>query len=71
MIHTMLFIYGYNKYPKKSVASNGNCVGILSMEHTRTPGPEKLLHWGKREKIKIKSICIKPEQHFNTKKYIQ
>lgn len=26
-----------------SVASRGNCVGILSMEHTRTPGPLKLL----------------------------
>lgn len=52
MIHTMLFMYGYNKYPKKSVASNGNCVGILSIEHTKTPGPEKLT-MGERERINI------------------
>lgn len=48
----MLCIYGYNKYPKKSVASNGNCVGILSMEHTKTPGPEKLLDWERERKNK-------------------
>lgn len=43
----MLCIKGYNKYPKKSVASNGNCVGMLSIEQTKTPGPAKL----KKKKI--------------------
>ena len=30
---------GSNKPPKKSVASLGNWVGILSIEQIRTPGP--------------------------------
>lgn len=34
--------YGKSKSPKKSVDSLGNCVGILSMEQTKIPGPLKL-----------------------------
>lgn len=34
--------YGYRRLPKKSVDSRGSCVGMLSIEHTRTPGPLKL-----------------------------
>ena len=33
---------GSSRSPKKSVASRGNCVGMLSIEHTRQPGPLKL-----------------------------
>ena len=44
LIRTMLVIYGQSKSPKKSVASKGSCVGILSMEQTKTPGPAKLKH---------------------------
>ena len=33
---------GSSKSPKKSVASLGNCVGMLSMEQTKIPGPLKL-----------------------------
>lgn len=34
--------YGNRSSPKKSVDSLGSCVGILSIEHTKTPGPLKL-----------------------------
>lgn len=34
--------YGKRRSPKKSVDSRGSCVGMLSIEHTNTPGPLKL-----------------------------
>lgn len=38
----MSLVWGISRSPKRSVDSRGNCVGILSIEHTRTPGPLKL-----------------------------
>lgn len=38
----MSFVCGMSNSPNKSVDSRGNCVGILSIEHTSTPGPLKL-----------------------------
>lgn len=35
--------YGSTRFPNKSVDSIGSCVGILSIEHTNTPEPLKLL----------------------------
>lgn len=38
----MSLVCGSSNSPNKSVDSRGNCVGMLSIEHTKTPGPLKL-----------------------------
>jgi len=40
---SIFMAYGSTKFPNKSVDSIGSCVGILSIEHTNTPDPLKLL----------------------------
>lgn len=40
---SIFIAYGSTKFPNKSVDSIGSWVGILSIEHTNTPDPLKLL----------------------------